>query len=413
MTRLGSLLRKGWRATRGPGTGRRAPGGPAPGTNAPGLVLLLGVALAGCGDAVTGGPWTGDGPPPPRALEGSYFGGGVDLSWELDSRWQNETFRVYSRRAGQGSYVLVAEVTSCAQGLCRYRDLNVQPNRTYEYYVASFSPRSGLETASEYAVEVFVPQAVAPPAPGDLRTVALDGAAYLVWDDRARAAEDFSFYRVYLQGGDDSVLLLGETDSEGFLDLLVENGSTYAYFVTSVDVQGHESQGSALAEVTPRPDYHGEFLYAFEDRPSLSAFRFPDSEGTNPVLPGTSPDRDFRIEVDSEGWWLVPAPGVQVHRNPIATTALRCGPAADAGCTEVTTAPASNYGSGDIGLAPGFSYVLRMPDGAGNWYYGVVRVTHTGFAQDGAIVIFDWAFQLQAGNPALTPAGQVAGLPRR
>jgi len=408
MKRSGGVLRSGSRGTHGPaGRGRTRS------SRALGALLLLGAVLAGCDGAVTGVPGTGDGPPPPRALEGSYFGGGVDLSWELDSRWQNETFRVYSRRAGQGSYLLVAEVTSCAQGLCRYRDLNVQPNRTYEYYVASFSPRSGLETASEYAVEVFVPQAVAPQAPGSLRAVALDDAAYLAWDDRARAAEDFSFYRVYLQGGDDSVLLLGETDSEGFLDLLVENGSTYAYFVTSVDTQGHESQGSPLVEVTPRPDFHGEFLYAFEDRPSLSAFRFPDSEATNPVLPGTSPDRDFRIEADAEGWWLVPAPGVQVHRNPIATTALRCGPAADAGCTEVTTAPSSNYGPDDIGLAPGFSYVLRVPDGAGNWYHGVVRITHTGFAQDGAIVIFDWAFQLQPGNPALTPVGQIAHLPRR
>ncbi|TVP46857.1 MAG: hypothetical protein EA350_06195 [Gemmatimonadales bacterium] len=377
-----------------------------------GALLLLGIFLAGCDDAVTGGPWTGEGPPPPRALEASYFGGGVDLSWELDARWQNETFRVYSRRSGQASYVLVAEVTSCTQGVCRYRDLNVQPNRTYEYYVASFSARTGLETASEYAVEVFVPQAIAPQAPGGLRTAALDGAAYLSWDDRARAAEDFSFYRVYLKGGDGSVLLLGETDSEGFLDLLVENGSTYAYFVTSVDSQGHESQGSALVEVTPRPDFHGEFLYAFEDRPSLSGFRFPDSEDTNPVLPGTANDRDFRIEADAGGWWLVPGPGVEVHRSPIATSALRCGPAADAGCTEVTIAPSSNYGSGDIGLAPGFSYVLRMPDGAGNWYHGVVRITHTGFAQDGAIVIFDWAFQLQAGNPALTPAEGVPGLRR-
>jgi hypothetical protein len=31
----------------------------------------------------------------------------------------------------------------------------------------------------------------------------------------------------------------------------------------------------------------------------------------------------------------------------------------------------------------------------------VIRVTHVGSAQDGAIAIFDWAFQLQPGNPAL------------
>ena len=36
--------------------------------------------------------------------------------------------------------------------------------------------------------------------------------------DNARAAADFSFYRVYLWADDGTEYLLGETDSEGFLD---------------------------------------------------------------------------------------------------------------------------------------------------------------------------------------------------
>jgi hypothetical protein len=372
-------------------------------------LLLLPLVVA-CEDMVTGGGnWTGDGPPPPLALQASYWNGGVDLSWELHPQWQDETFRVYSRRAGTSSYTLVAEVSSCGAGVCGYRDLNVLPGRTYEYYVASVDVQTAVETASDVAVEVDVPQASPPPAPGDLRGIALDGAVYLAWDDRSRDASDFGYYRIYLEGGDGNTLLLGETDSEGFLDLLVENGNSYAYFVTAIDNQGHESQGSALALATPRPDYHGEFLYAFEDQPSLSGFRFPDSEATNPVLPGTSGDRDFRLEVDTNGWWLVPAPGVEVHQTAIPTSALRCGPAADAGCTDVSVAPSSNWGPADIGLDAGYSYVLRMPAGNGEWYYGVVRMTHVGWAQDGAIAIFDWAFQLQPGNPNLSPVtGQVA-----
>lgn len=376
-----------------------------------GFALLLLPVLHGCDEVVAGDRWTGDGPPPPRALEARYFNRGVDLTWELHPAWSGEVFRVYSRRAGQGAYTLAAEVTSCRQGFCQYRDVNVQAGRTYEYYVAAVNPRTGLETASDFAVEVVVPQPVPPPVPGGLRGIALDGAVYLAWNDASRAVPDFSHYRVWLAGDDGAVLLLGETDSEGFLDLLAENGRTYAYFVTAVDEEGHESGGSVAVEATPRPDFHGELLYAFEDRPDRAGFRFPDDESTNPVLHGNAPNRDFRLEVDGEGWWLVPAPGVEVHRNPIPTTALRCGPAADAGCTEVTVAPAGNWGAGDIGLAPGFSYVLRMPDGAGAWYHGVLRVTHVGFAQDGALAIFDWAFQLQPGNPALFTDGPV--LPHR
>ena len=362
------------------------------------LALLL---LVGCQDS---GVWVGgDEPGAPRELEGWYYNRAIHLSWELHPRWDEEPFRVYGRRSTDRDFFLVAEVTSCSAGLCSYTDLNISPGRTYEYYVAAVSPRSGIETASAYSVEVQVPQPAPPPVPGALDAVALDGAIYLQWNQAARGADDFAFYRIYIEGGDGAVILLGETDSEGFLDLLVENGSTYGYFVTAVDAQGHESDGSALAEATPRPDFHGELLWAFEDRPDHSGFRFQEDENTDPIRSGTAPDRHFRLEVDAQGWWLVPASGVQVHSTPIEASALKCGPAADAGCTDVRTAPSAGYSSQEMALAPGFAYVLRVPAAGGMWRYGVVRMTHVGFAQEGALVLFDWALQLQPGNPALTP----------
>lgn len=364
--------------------------------------LSAALAVAGCEDL---GPVDGtrNGPAPPRDFQAFYYDRAVHLSWELHPQWRDEPFRVYGKRTTDANFFLVAEVTSCRDGRCAYVDRNVSPSRSYEYFVAAVSPRSGLETASDVSVIVDVPEPVPPPVPGALEAVALDGAVYLHWDRRARDAGDFAFYRVYLDAGEGSAVFLGETDSEGFLDLLVENGSTYGYFVSAVDDQGHESQGSAVALATPRPDFHGELLYAFEDRPELSGFRFQESEAVDPVLPGGHPDRDFRIEIDPDGWWLVPAPGVEVHRDAIPTTALKCGPAADAGCTDVSVAPAGNYSGEDIGLGPGHSFVVRVPGGGGEWHYGVVRVTHVGFAQDGAVVIFDWAFQLQPGNRSLSP----------
>jgi hypothetical protein len=359
------------------------------------------VLLGGCTE--TTGVWVGgEEPAPPLSLQGWYYDRAIHLSWELHARWDEEPFRVYGRRSTDRSHFLVAEVTSCNGGLCTYTDLNVTPGRTYEYYVAAVNPRSGIETASAHAVEVHVPQPVPPPVPGGLEAVALDRAVYLQWDLRSRDAGDFAFYRVYIEGGDGSVFLLGETDSEGFLDLLVENGNTYGYFVTAVDDLGHESEGSVLAEGTPRPDYHGEFLFAWEDQPASSGFRFQESEEVNPVLPGDDPERHFRLEIDSDGWWLVPGPGVEVHAEAFATTALRCGPAADFDCTDLRMAPSGNYHTGDLGLVPGHSYVLRVPASSGSWRYGVIRVSHVGFAQDGAIALFDWAFQLQPGNPALS-----------
>jgi len=55
-------------------------------------------------------------------------------------------------------------------------------------------------------------------------------------------------------------------------------------------------------------------------------------------------------------------------------------------------------------LYPQTTYVLRVVGDDGLKHYGAIRVTLLGFDQnDAAIMIFDWAYQLQAGNPNLAP----------
>ncbi len=361
------------------------------------LSILLSVALAGCSSNEVVA--VGDAPAPPESFEAFYYAGAVELSWALGPAWNGEPFRIWGRRVSDSQFFLVAEVTSCAEGLCSYSDTNVAPNVTYVYFITAVS-RSGVETASDDRIEVFVPDPISPAAPGNVDVIPLDGALYLTWDDTSRLADDFSFYRVYFDSGEGSIFLLGETDSEGFLDSRVENGSTYAYFVTALDDLGHESAGTALVEGTPRPDFHGELLFAFSDQPDLSGFRFQDTDSTNPILPGNDPNRDFRLEFDGQRWWLAPGPGVEVADESFFTTALRCGPAADPGCLDVRWAPQTGYSSAATELATEFSFAIRVPV-TGGWNYGLVRVTHLGFAQDGAIAIFDWAFQLQTDNPSL------------
>ena len=232
---------------------------------------------------------------------------------------------------------------------------------------------------------------------------ALDHTNYVHWSTASRAASDFSFYRVYLAGSDGTDYLLGETDSEGFLDLLATNGVTSQYYVTAVDDQGHESAASTLAAGTPRPDYHGEYLYDYTDQPSYSGFRFQEDENTNPVVSGSSADRHFRLEVDA-GWWLVPGTGTSIYPTGFVTTALKCGPGADEACSDLTQAPTSGYTTQDVSVAPQTTYVLRVRGNDGDTHYGVVRVDLLGYDQDGnALMIFDWAYQLQANNPDLTP----------
>jgi hypothetical protein len=197
---------------------------------------------------------------------------------------------------------------------------------------------------------------------------------------------------------------LGETDSEGFLDLLAVNGETYAYFVTAVDTDGHESDGSVSAEGTPRPDFTGEVLFSHSSDPTRSGFRFSnDGDTESAIVSGTDAGRDFRLETDVDGWWLVPNTGVQATQG-YETTALKCGVGADPSCVDVSVAPSTGYTSNDVPLFPQETYVVRIGTGA-SALYGAVRVVFQGMDQDGNdIMIVDWAFQLQAGNPNLAPA---------
>ena len=369
--------------------------------------LMATFALAGCRNDVTR---VVTDPAPPTALAGSYYAGAITLTWELASGWDGESFRVYGRRVSDADYFLIADVTSCTAGVCRYSDTNIVENVTYEYYVAAWDAGTGLETPSSSSTEVFSPPRTPPPVPNQTRVIALDNANYLVWGDAARTASDFSFYRVYQAAPDGNDYLLGETDSEGFVDLLAANGLTYEYFVSSVDVDGHESAGSQIASGTPRLDFAGELLYDYFDVPEASGFRFQESEADDPVRDGDAQDAHFSVERDAGIWYLRPGPaeGAQAHPNGFFTTALKCGVAADAACVDETVAPTgnANYTSDPVELLPEHTYFLRVRGDDDELRYGAIRVTMQGFDQNSdGIIIFDWAYQLQIGNPSLAPGG--------
>lgn len=361
-------------------------------------VVILATVLAACGDSGTVIVDPPGGPDSPRNLDGWYYARTVNLTWELGPAWDGESFRVYGKRVGDADFFLLAEVTSCAEGGCTYADINIVEDVTYTYYVTAVDPVNGAETSSAWSVDVYVPFFSPPPVPGGLEVVGLDNSLYLRWGSGSRAADDFAFYRVYLVG-DDADFLLGETDSEGFLDQLALNGSTYAYYVSAVDSQGHESGASGVAEGTPRPDYTNEWVWAYQDVPSLSGFRFPESEEFDPLVDGDSPLRHFRLEVDDQGWWLVPGPTTELHQQGFLTTALKCGPGADFDCVDLSVAPSSGYAPFALAVDPQTTYVLRYEVAGGSFRYGALRVSMLGFDQNGdRLMIFDWAHQLQPDN---------------
>lgn len=367
------------------------------------VLLLTGVVLLGACDNDDTILVPIDGPAPPIGLDAFYYNRAVTLYWELSSAWNEESFRIFGKRVGDASFFVIAEVTSCSNGSCEYTDTNIVASQSYDYFVAAVDPDTGAETDSDRTVRVAVPSFAPPPIPTVLEVVALDATNYIRWDDNARSDSEFSTYRIYLlsdQGATET--LLGESDSPGFLDALAENGVTSSYAVSSVDVYGHESGTSLSAEGTPRPDFTGELVYSFMDVPDLSGFRFSESDQMDPIVIGVSLTRHFRLETDGSGWWLVPGPLAEVYPQGAFTTELKCGVAADAQCQDWTTAPFSGYSSVAVTVEPEFTYMWRVSDGAGVAHYGAVRVTLLGTDQTGAaLMIFDWAYQIQGGNPQL------------
>lgn len=365
-----------------------------------GLILVAGaLMLGGCQTTFIDADPTQ--PAAPVALAVSYFAGSVQVTWELGPGWDGEAFRVYSRRVTDSDFFFIAEVTSCIDDFCLYEDLNVVAGETYEYIVSAVND-AGNETDAASSVEIFVPFFDPPPVPDSPWVIALDGANYVTWGPAARTASDFSHYKVYLDDGSDA-FLLGETDSDGFLDELAQNGLTYSYFVTSVDADGHESDGSLLAFATPRPDFTGEVIYDDATDPDNSGFIFSEDEDVLPIVSGGDPLRHFRFETDANGWWLVPGPDAVIYPNGFPTSALKCGPGSDGGCVDIDTAPLTGYTSADVSVVTQESYVMRVLGSDGELHYGVIRVSHLGADQTGDLMIFDWAYQLQPGNPDLSP----------
>ncbi len=319
----------------------------------------------------------------------------VDLTWYPPARWNQEPFRVYGRRSGTSNFFLIATVTSCTVDGCVYRDRNVTSGNTYEYYVATTNEDTNEEAPTEFRESVLVPAAAVPAAPLADSAVALDGAAFVRWRANGNAASLWK-YQVYLTHIDGQAYLyaLGETDATGFVDLRAANGHVYGYRVAAVDTLEHVSALSPEITVAPRPDVSGELVYTFQTDAAQSGFRFQNDESANPVVAGTAANAQWRLERDAGGWKIVPLNGTSVVEYSGRTTALTCGPGADAGCRAATRAPAAGYSTAAVPVNPEFSYVFRVTGSDGQPHYGVARASILG--SDGAghdLMIFDWAYQ--------------------
>jgi hypothetical protein len=327
----------------------------------------------------------------------------VQVTWLPPTQWDDEVFRVYGKRASDANFTLIATVTSCTDAGCVYTDRNVQPGVSYEYYVAAYDESDNLQTESDFRDVVAVPGTPRPLAPTALEGVGLDNAGFLRWSSNPGNGNSASKYVVFLTSldGEATLYQAGQTDGTGFLDQRAENGSRFGYRIATLDTLGHYSNLSSEVFVSPRPDFSGELVYAFADSAALSGFRFQPDEAADPRMPGTSTSAHWRLESDATGWRIVPLNGTQVTEWG-RTTALVCGPGADAGCTAPRTAPTAGYTTSPIYVDPEYSYVFRVTGTDGQPHVAVLRVTMLGSADGKDLMIFDWAYQTRPNEPQLS-----------
>jgi hypothetical protein len=264
----------------------------------------------------------------------------------------------------------------------------------------------------------------APDVPTNLSSTTLNQAIALTWDDNAYTSEPGNFrnYLIYSTSYNldtdqcgTSWQVEGTTVAPEFLVGALTNGVSHCFAVSSVSVNGAESNRSLARADTPRPDSRNQLLYAVQVRSDSSGFRFWEDDGDGIVQtdelgrtrPGSSTGIDFFVDRDTNGALLLtpvrPGTGVEFYANgPVGDlTSIDLAPclpgATPTQCGAYTTTP--------IEASPGLGYVFEMDGGDGFLRYGALRVTHVGQT----FLIFDWAFQTDPGNPELLVVKRTAG----
>jgi hypothetical protein len=259
---------------------------------------------------------------------------------------------------------------------------------------------------------------IPPDVPANLTNTTLDGAVALVWDDNAYVADPANFqnYAVYSTTYDfdndlcgNTWALEGTTVAPEFVVGALTNGVSRCFAVTARSVEGVESARSVARADTPRPDSRNEVLNVSPTADAGSGFRFWDDLNSDQqvqdgelglVRAGSATDIDFVVERDGTGSVFLrpirPGTGVEFYDNELPVGDLTsvdfapCVPdSSPDGCAPYAVSP--------IEASPGFGYVFETDGGDGFVRYGAVRVTHVGQT----LVILDWAFQTDRGNPEL------------
>lgn len=220
---------------------------------------------------------------------------------------------------------------------------------------------------------------IPPFEPRGIYTVTGDGFIRISW--LANQEPDIAGYRIYVSNAYDGVYqVIGETAALVFFDYDATNGITAYYALTAVDAAGNESALSKdLVYDTPRPEGSDVALPNYRVDPNRAGYDF----STYSIGPYDDEFTDIFFEFFEGMYYMNVWDDTQIQDM---------GYTASLG--EITTAPLAGWSpTGDVPLIVGHTYVVRTWDS----HFAKVRIRSLSDTR----VIFDWAYQLQVGNPRL------------
>ena len=368
-----------------------------------GSCLALSLVLVSCDANLYGPPSDFLDPPGNLRYEVEASGtpgqpAGVLLRWDDDP--DASSFRVYSRAGTSEAFGYRAETSSPS-----FHERGIPQ---LQYYVTAVS-YGGSE--SDGSTIVTVDERLTLSRPATLSSISVNGAIYLYWSDNAATSEPQGFrnYRVYSAAWDidanrclEPWRLEGSTVAPEFQVGALINGTPLCFAVSAISVEGFESLWSPTRGDTPRDDARNVMVTTRQSADATAGFRFWRDQNADgkvqvaelgQVLAGSSPQADFSVERDPSGKiFLTP------QRN--GTTLALYGSGPIGALTDIDVAPLTGFSRTAREALVGWGYVFEMDGGDLFSRFGGLRVSHVG--QN--VVIFDWSFQRDPGNPELIPA---------
>jgi hypothetical protein len=325
---------------------------------------------------------------------------GVLLTWDDNSA--AGSFRVYSRGGTAGSFLFRAETSSPS--------FHERGAPQLQYYVTAVS-LDGVE--SDGSDVITVDERLTLDRPASLASISVNGGIYLYWSDNPATSDPAGFrnYRVYSADYDldankclEPWRLEGTTVAPEFQVGALTNGVPVCFAVSAISVEGFESLWSPTRADTPRDDARNVVVTTRQSADPTAGFRFWRDQNADAkvqtaelgqVLPGSSPLVDFTVDRDATGKILLTP-----LRAGTLLTVYGNAPIGD--LTDIDAAPLTGFTRTAREALVGWGYVFQMDGGDGHSRFGGLRVTHVG--QN--LVIFDWSFQRDPGNPELSPTGR-------